>query len=221
MRVFSGRFVTRPLVFSVVCVAVVSMVSNSLVHQTAEKALHHEIRQNLTRIAQMVSLHVDGDRHPKWKPQDALTTDYQKAISFFHRLQEMSTDIEYAYTCVLRGGKVYFVLGTPDIDPKTGEPDYSYPNEPYEDATPEMLRALREGVATADQDFCTDKWGTFLSGYAPIRDSWGNLVGIVGVDMHLREYHKHLAALRQSAYTVYLLIITISGMIGVVIHALS
>lgn len=34
-----------------------------------------------------------------------------------------------------------------------------------------------------DDDFYTDKWGTFLSAYAPIRDSSGTVVGLLGVDM--------------------------------------
>jgi hypothetical protein len=31
-------------------------------------------------------------------------------------------------------------------------------------------------------DIYTSKWGSFLSGYAPIRDSNGTVVGILGVD---------------------------------------
>ena len=34
-----------------------------------------------------------------------------------------------------------------------------------------------------DDAFTTDRWGTFLSGYAPIRDSQGTVIGLVGVDM--------------------------------------
>ena len=36
---------------------------------------------------------------------------------------------------------------------------------------------------SADDEFTTDQWGTVLSGYSPIRDSTGTIVGIVGVDM--------------------------------------
>ncbi|MDW8321623.1 MAG: PAS domain S-box protein, partial [Armatimonadota bacterium] len=184
-------------------------------------ALHQEVRQNLVRLASIAALHVDGDRHLLWKPKDALTPEYQKAIAPFYRLMEASKDIYDIYTCVLREGKVYFVLGTPDYDPRTGEPDYSYLNAPYAEVTPEMLRALREGSAVAENCFYTDQWGTVISGYAPIRDSKGNLVGIVGVDLHVDEYQKRLAAIRRHAQFTYTFILVISVLIGVVVWSIS
>lgn len=36
---------------------------------------------------------------------------------------------------------------------------------------------------TASKEFYTDQWGTFLSGYAPVKDSTGKVVGVLGVDM--------------------------------------
>jgi adenylate cyclase len=46
---------------------------------------------------------------------------------------------------------------------------------------------LKQGFdgPAVDDAFTTDKWGTFLSGYAPFHDTEGKLVGIVGVDMTL------------------------------------
>ena len=223
MRTFTG-WLTRPPVTTaavVISVAVVSLASGVLLQRKAENALHHEVRQNLVRLARIAALHVDGDRHLRWKPRDAFTPEYQKAITPFYRLMEASRDIHDIYTCVLRDGKVYFALGTPDYDPKTGEPDYSYLNEPYDKATPEMLRALRNGVAMAENRFYTDQWGTVISGYAPIRDSAGKLVGIVGVDLHVNEYRERLAAIRHHARITYALILVASLLIGAVVYTLS
>ncbi|GBC96057.1 Sensory/regulatory protein RpfC [bacterium HR16] len=217
-------WLNRPLVTTaavVVSVAVVSLASVVLLQRKAENALHHEVRQNLVRLARIAALHVDGDRHLRWKPQDAFTPEYKKAIAPFYHLMEASRDIYDIYTCVLRDGKVYFVLGTPDYDPKTGEPDYSYLNEPYDEATPEMLRALRSGVATAENQLYTDRWGTVISGYAPIRDSAGKLVGIVGIDLHVNEYRERLAAIRHHARITYTLILVASILIGAVVYTLS
>jgi PAS domain S-box-containing protein len=202
-------------------VAVISLASGALLQRKAENALHHEVRQNLLRLARIAALHVDGDRHLLWKPEDAFTPEYQKAIAPFYRLMEASGDIYDIYTCVLRDGKVYFVLGTPDKDTQTGKPDYSYLKKPYDEATPEMLRALREGVAIAEKRFYTDQWGTVISGYAPIRDSSGKLAGIVGVDLHVNEYRKRRAALRHHAVVTHTLIVMLSALIGVVVYLLS
>ena len=45
---------------------------------------------------------------------------------------------------------------------------------------PDLLSAY-QGPA-ADRKVTTDAWGTFISGYAPIQDVFGNTVGILGVD---------------------------------------
>lgn len=50
------------------------------------------------------------------------------------------------------------------------------------DATPELLAALK-GEEAASKDPYTDKWGTFVTGAAPIRDSSGKVVAAVGADL--------------------------------------
>lgn len=223
MKLLAGWLTKPPVTGAAVAllVAVISLASGALLQRKAENALHQEVRQNLVRLARIAALHVDGDRHLLWKPEDAFTPEYQKAIAPFYRLMEASKDIYDIYTCVLRDGKVYFVLGTPDQDPQTGKPDYSYLKEPYGEATPEMLRALREGLALAEKQFYTDQWGTVISGYAPIRDSSGKLVGIVGVDLHVNEYRKRLASIRRHAIITHTLILAVSALIGMVVYLLS
>jgi len=46
---------------------------------------------------------------------------------------------------------------------------------------------------SADQDFSTDQWGTTISGYAPIRNSKHEVVGIVGIDIDAETMIKGLA----------------------------
>jgi len=223
VKLLAGWLTKPPVAGTAVAllVAGVSLVSGVLLQKKAKDALHHEVRQNLLRLARIAALHVDGDKHLLWKPEDAFTPEYQKAIAPFYRLMQASEDIYDIYTCVLRDGKVYFVLGTPDKAPQTGKPDYSYLHHPYEDATPEMLRALHEGIAIAENRFYTDQWGTVISGYAPIRDSSGRLTGIVGVDLHVNEYRERLASLRRFATLTYMLVLVITALIGMAVWTVS
>jgi len=223
MKPIIGWFAKPSVIMAVVAASIVtvSLTSGMLLQEKAEDALHQEVRQNLVRLARVAALHVDGDKHLRWRPEDAFTSEYQKAIAPFYRLMEASEDIYDIYTCVLRNSKVYFVLGKPDIDPRTGKTDYSYLSKPYSEATPEMLRALREGVALAENRLYTDQWGTVISGYAPIRNSAGKPVGIVGVDLHVSEYRRRLATIRHYARTTYTLMVAVSVLIGVTAYWLS
>lgn len=58
---------------------------------------------------------------------------------------------------------------------------------------------LKGSVAPAVEDKpYTDRWGSTLSGYAPILDSEGRSVGLVGVDVHVAQ----IAALRRHVLAV-------------------
>ncbi len=65
--------------------------------------------------------------------------------------------------------------------------DYSEESEgtaigdPYDAVSPVLLRGFTE--PSVDKEFYTDKWGTFLSAYAPIRDATGTVVCLLAVDM--------------------------------------
>lgn len=59
----------------------------------------------------------------------------------------------------------------------------SYPGDTYDvGGTPAMQdAAFRE--PTTDVEFSRDAWGTWMSGYAPIRDEGGAVVAILGIDV--------------------------------------
>lgn len=90
-------------------------------------------------------------------------------------------DITDIYTMRLKGKDIVFV-----VDPAYGDPKEPIPapgiDEKYEEVTPEMRQGFEKNIA--ESEFSTDDWGTLLSGYAPIRDSQGNKIGLVGVDMY-------------------------------------
>ncbi|MDD4319007.1 MAG: HAMP domain-containing sensor histidine kinase [Candidatus Peribacteraceae bacterium] len=41
---------------------------------------------------------------------------------------------------------------------------------------------------TTDEAFTTDQWGTVMSGYAPVRDTRGKAVAVLGIDMDAQDY---------------------------------
>jgi adenylate cyclase len=59
-----------------------------------------------------------------------------------------------------------------------------------------------------ENDFTTDKWGTVLSGYAPIRDRDGKAIAIVGIDVDQRD----IAALKVNVMKLTLVFFLISSL---------
>lgn len=217
-------WLSKPVLLTVLVVAIIaciSLISGLILQKEAEKVLHEEIRQQVQRVASVSTLLIDTERHLQWKPEDANTPEYQKAVAPLLKVLKASPDIHDIYTFVLRDGKVYFVLGTPEYLGENRTPDYSYLHNPYDEATLEMLYVLQQGVSTADKQFSTDQWGTFLSGYAPLHTADGRLVGAVGVDLHVEEYRERMQALRTHAFVVYATVVLISMLIGSAVYLLA
>jgi methyl-accepting chemotaxis protein len=94
-------------------------------------------------------------------------------------------------------------LATPDDFAKIGE-EYADYDE-----------ALVQGfiAATASPEFYTDKWGTFLSGYAPLKDETGNTVAVIGVDMTVEKVLTKQKFIGSLLYIIIGLSIVIAGLI--------
>jgi adenylate cyclase len=68
--------------------------------------------------------------------------------------------------------------------------------------TPAMPAALLG--PTAEREIYADKWGEFMSGYAPVRDSLGQAVAVVGVDVRAERVAAMKANVRGLTLAIYL-----------------
>ncbi len=86
---------------------------------------------------------------------------------------------------------IYFAVeslpeSAPDYFPPTGEF--------YDDAPPDTMKVFKKGVATVT-DIYSDKWGTFVSGFAPIRDG-GKVIGVIGIDIDFSDWTRGILLAR-------------------------
>lgn len=72
-----------------------------------------------------------------------------------------------------------FIITVDSEDPQS--PDYSPPGQVYEEVPAITKRAYEQ--ETEVSGFNADRWGMWVSGFAPIRDEFGHMVAIVGVDV--------------------------------------
>ena len=79
---------------------------------------------------------------------------------------------------------------------------------------PEMLSAFNG--PSADKDIVPDSWGVTLSGYAPIRDSFGKSVAILCVDI---DVSKEYAKKKQEVIMIFFVILT--GILSIITFVFS
>lgn len=218
------RFLGRsPVAFGLLIAAVLftgALCSMLVLHRVSEQALKENIRTNLKRVAEVAATVVDPEEHAKFtSPSQETSIEYENAIAPLRKLQDSDEDIAFVYTCVLKDGKVYFVLDPTEEGDSDGDgvDDKSHIMEEYTEASDFMVRALQEGVATSDSEPYTDRWGTFVSGYAPIRREDGSVAAMVGVDISAETFVHRLATMRSAMHlglAVAAILAFTAGMLG-------
>lgn len=165
-------------------------------HQGAHEVQIEGIRSDLARMARVAASTIDGDRLRELDSADEHgSPEYLEAIAPLVEFHRQIPELYYVYTVSLKGGRPCFGL---DTATQQASLDFGRPMVPselmeaYEDADPFMIRALTHGgVETTDKLF-SDEYGTFMSGFAPIRDSRQQLVGVVGVDLEVSDFQARM-----------------------------
>jgi len=130
-------------------------------------------RNNAKHLASAVAMFIDGDEFATI--QSEKDDAYIKPLGQLRKM-EKETGVKFIYTLAMAGNdKTRFI-----IDATEGE-DHSALNSEY-DLTEEMKLAF-QGTPNADKEVYTDQWGSQLSGYAPILNSSGKVIGIACVDV--------------------------------------
>ncbi|MFT3785800.1 MAG: PAS domain S-box protein [Tepidisphaeraceae bacterium] len=167
--------------------------------RSAERALSSEHTEHLKHLAVIAATMVDPTRHESLRrPEQTDSPEYLAAIEPLRRMQHATPNITYVYTCIRdENGKVRFVLDA--TDPGTdhnrdGEDDRSRIWDEYAEADNDLALQLalddrsHPGAAVVSAEPYSDRWGTFMSGYAPLLDATGRQYGVVGVDIDASTY---------------------------------
>jgi diguanylate cyclase (GGDEF)-like protein len=102
---------------------------------------------------------------------------------------EKSSSVDYIYTMKMQGDELVFVV---DADPS--EESRALFGEKYP-MTEDIEPAFR-GEICCDKKISSDKWGSYISAYAPVMNSQGKVVGIVGVDTKTEKIYREFGILK-------------------------
>lgn len=223
-----GRWQTWLIFVCSVCVWAVLVYAY---FRAARESLWAEVREHLMSIAQSVALSIDPEEHQKVYREGREDTPLYNKLT--HQLQRFAETLlpevrekghfmaqESIYTLVpSKGNTWHYVLdsGVPYDQDGDGEideeEDKAHLGEPYDVSEfPEMRRCYLEGRPTADTEITHDKWGYWLSGYAPLKDKNGRVVAVVGVDFNVTTVLRKEAELRRTAWLVFAILSTLTLM---------
>src|SRR5262245_54727229 len=167
--------------FLATCIGV-NVLSLVVLYALSHRHLLNEFRQKVLSITATTATLIDGDLHDQIRTKaDEALAPYRTIQQQLQRVQERNrndgTYVKYMYTLRLvpgTTGKLVYVVD-PDVDPKehahVGDV-FPYPGE-----------KIFGDRAYVEQEIFTDSTGSWLSGYAPIKNSTGQISAMVEVDI--------------------------------------
>jgi methyl-accepting chemotaxis protein len=167
--------------------------------------------QNQTKsVAAMAAAAVDGDVFATIQEGDEESEAYaviRDELSHFL----LGEDVEYVYSMRKVDGRLQFVVDADSVDPAAI-------GESYE--TYDKIDQAFQGNNTVDDEATDDEWGWVYSGFAPIYDSAGNIVGVVGVDCSVDQINEEISAMVQIVVVIVGISLLISLVLALVISSL-
>lgn len=185
------------LIVSVALFGVIALSISTLV--TTRRALLEANRNEAVNIARIAADEIDAKAFAAVISSGKENSNYDTVNEQLSKYLD-STDASYIYSMTMNeNDEVVFVV---DTDPE--EPADVL--EIYEDTNEELLGAF-SGVAQGDKEISKDEWGRYMSGYAPIMDQSGKVIGIVGVDFEVSSINKTMLSMMHKFSIIALLTI--------------
>ncbi len=183
----------RPLREGLLAAVLTLAVSASvllIVYQQAQSALTANLRSRLENLAVIAAGEMEAELLAGLNaPEQMGTPSYRRACEPLLRLRAAVPDIFYAYAVTVRGEDAVFLLDTSYYIKNDGDNTVvAQTGEVYADAPEALHAAWRERRVASSAEPYADKWGVFLSAFAPVSDGKGGAAGLVGVDISLREF---------------------------------
>ena len=170
-------------IYSLICgYAPITNASGASVGMAAIEAGNPITQERLKALAAEVAGQIDGTAMAALKPGDETTPAFTAIRDELNTFRDANPGVVYVYT----------MRKTENATDYAVDADYG---SAYAAAIGDVYVPTEEDVAflagfeepSAEPGFYTDDWGnetaTILSGYAPVRDATGTVVGLVGVDM--------------------------------------
>ncbi len=133
-----------------------------------------ELRQTVTQCISDLTVSIDGDKLEKLiKEQSDDSVEYQDVLKSMSLAKSKSVARNFYTLERVQGSQAKFLVDV-SVDASEFLEDYTMDSV--------MKEAFNDKVVVTNESF-TDEYGTFISAYAPIKNSEGKIIAIAGVDV--------------------------------------
>jgi HAMP domain-containing protein len=176
-----------------------------------KKIIKDDFNLRLLNEVSIAALQIDPNKHSQLKNiSDENREEYSDIKLTLQKIRDNSTDIYYIYTLKeTKDNNISFV-----VDAEENPDNLSHIGEIYDDANKFLIdNFFTMNKPIVENDFTTDKWGTWISAYAPFYDKYGVREGVLGIDTKASS----IIEKQNNILLVYILIFFISGIFSILI----
>lgn len=213
------RRVTLRLSMSIALIGVVlltSLLLGTLTYTSVHRFLRADLRTHLKEIAALAARRIDPAQHARVRSRaDESTPEYRELKAVLKSVRDAVGDLRYVYTLRREAdGRIVFV-----VDAEESAQEVSHPGDVYASVTPAMQAAFEPPFRPqADREFYEDRWGTWISGFAPILNPDGTLAGVLGVDVSaarvLEHERRQLAGIAATGAVICLCVVAVAMLVA-------
>ena len=190
-------------VISVILFIILSMVVAWFFYTSLTKFHADNLKKYLVTIARTAVIKIDGDSlNEIHSTNDINNQVFIDLVNYLETIRLRNPDIRYAYIMRKTNDEniLEFIVDADALDSRAeldinrdgvleAPEKTSMPGDKYNITNmPSMKLAFNQ--PTTDNKITVDQWGKLISGYAPIIDSHGKTVAILGVDIGADDYYR-------------------------------
>lgn len=168
-------------------------------------------RDRILSLARTAAATLDWSRIAQLQGNEADlgTVELQLVRDELRRARDVSADFRFVYLMRPQAEGQPFVFLADAESPESA--DYSAPGDVY-DGPDEVLRAVyRSGMPDVEGP-STDRWGSWVTAIAPVRDGQGHTVAVLGMDVRADAWLQNQARYRAFAMTICALVLLLEGL---------
>jgi hypothetical protein len=199
-------------------ILLVAVIGKLLLSFVAAHGVHFE-RERLKADTHAIgsSLDINQIKALTGQPADEQAPAFKALVSRLIEFRTAHREVRFNYLMGRNGSTVVFLLDS--TDPASS--DYSPPGQVYEEASPELVRSFTTGEPFVEGPV-TDRWGTWVSGLAPIKDpSSGQVIAVMGMDVDATRWQVTLGVSRLIAYLIIGLLLGVVVFFARRVHSLQ
>jgi adenylate cyclase len=201
-----------------------TLIGLSAVYWEVQRLLFNDLRSKVLTVAATAAETIDGDQLAKIQTRaDANTPAFESLVDTMRKIRRVNrrSDLYVIYIYTMRPDPAEHGQLVVGVDASDDPSTFAYPGTPYPEGVKIGILAHLNEI-WAPHDLVRDRWGRFLTGYAPVYDSRGSYVGTLGVSLSAHFVFDELGRLRVLVFSTLALTLIIGFVVATLLaHSTS